>query len=138
MFEPLAKMGTSEASQEFFYCTRAGTNAKGEYTEEGFVVLKGSRDRPEISNGFIDHSFAKRRADLIQQGKALIEGGALVFKEDVLFSSPSGASAVVCGAASNGWKDWKNEKGITLHELKRGNAPALGACRTFHFGCDCD
>lgn len=119
VFEPIAKAGTSGVTQEFFYCTRAGTSAKGEYTEEGFVVLKGSKGKSEVGSGFAGHSFSKRRDELIQQGKAVIEGGALVFKEDVLFTSPSGASAVVCGNASNGWKEWKNDKGITLHELKR-------------------
>jgi hypothetical protein len=42
-----------------------------------------------------------------------------MFKEDVLFSSPSGASAVVLGAPSNGWTDWKSADGKTLNEIKR-------------------
>jgi hypothetical protein len=73
--------------------------------------------RPRIS--FTHHSFAKRRAELIAQGMMVVEGGITVFTEDVLFASPSGASAVVCAAASNGWLDWKTARGETLSEVKR-------------------
>jgi hypothetical protein len=41
----------------------------------------------------------------------LAEGDVNVFTEDVLFASPSGVSAVVCAAASNGWLDWKTARG---------------------------
>lgn len=50
----------------------------------------------------------------------VVEGGINVFTDDVLFASPSGASAVVCAAASNGWLDWKTARGETLSEVKRG------------------
>lgn len=122
VFEPLAQVSGETSSDELFYCKRAGTNARGEYTSEGFVVLKGSVGKAEVSKGFQNHSFAKHRAELIAHGKIAIEGNVAVFKEDVLFQSPSGASAVVCGAASNGWRDWKNDKGATLDEVKR-NTP---------------
>jgi predicted GIY-YIG superfamily endonuclease len=122
VFEPLVKSGATPGANELFYCTRAGTNARGEYTEEGFVVLKGSKGKAEVSKAFESHSFAKLRKELLLQHKVALEGGSLVFKENVLFSSPSGASAAVCGNASNGWKEWKTEKGVTLHELKRGGS----------------
>lgn len=120
VFEPFVKNSSVGGASEIFYCTRAGTNARGEYTEEGFVVLKGSKGKGEVSKSFEAHSFAKHRAELLQQHKVALEGGELIFKENVLFSSPSGASAVICGNASNGWKEWKTDKGVTLHELKRG------------------
>ncbi|MGF6379805.1 hypothetical protein OKW31_002718 [Paraburkholderia atlantica] len=121
VFEPVAKPSTASSDQELFYCKRAGTNAVGEYTAEGFVVLKGSKGRAQVASSFVGHTFGKHRDALMQQGKLVVEDGVLLFKEDVLFSSPSGASAVVCGAASNGWTEWKNAKGATLEELKRGN-----------------
>ncbi len=120
LFEPLVNQLGQQAAAEIFFCKRAGTNATGEYTADGFVVMKGSVGRADVSQGFQNHSFAKRRAELIAQGKIAIEGSLAVFKDDVLFSSPSGASAIVCGAASNGWLEWKNDKGVTLNELKRG------------------
>ena len=47
----------------------------------------------------------------------------LVFKENVLFGTPSGAAGVVVGSAANGWMEWKNDKGVTLDALKRGSSP---------------
>lgn len=121
LFEPVVAQPGQQAASELFYCKRSGTSAVGEYTAEGFVVLKGSTGKAEVGKKFESHSFAKRRAELLAQGKLVIENGASVFKDNVLFKSPSGASAVVCGMASNGWVDWKNDKGITLDAAKRGN-----------------
>lgn len=111
-------------SNELFYCTRSGSKAMGEYTEEGFVVLKNSTGRAQIAAGFQSHSFNKQREKLLAEGKLVIENNALVFHDDVLFGTPSGAAAVVVGSAANGWKEWKNDKGVTLDELKRGNVAA--------------
>ena len=55
----------------------------------------------------------------------VVEGDVTVFTEDVLFASPSSASAVVCAAASNGWLDWKTARGETLSEVKRGGESAV-------------
>lgn len=120
LFEPVANLPGPTGEPDVFYCRRAGADARGEYTSEGFVVLKGSKGRAQIAKGFENHSFAKRRTELMSQGKIVIENGGAVFTDDVLFASPSGASAVVCAAASNGWLDWKSAHGKTLDELKRG------------------
>lgn len=124
IFEPLNPDQTSNT--KLYYCKRSGTNASGKYTSEGFVVLKGSKGRATISKGFEDHSFAKMRDALIKEGKLSVQNGVLAFLDDILFHSPSGASAVVCGAASNGWLEWKNENGETLDAMERGNAAAEG------------
>jgi len=52
------------------------------------------------------------------------EGDVNVFAEDVLFASPSGVSAVVCAAASNGWLDWKTARG---GNAERGEARGVKA-----------
>jgi len=67
---------------------------------------------------FAHHSFTKLRAGLIEQGRMVVEGDVTMFTSDGLFASPSGASAVVCAAASNGRLDWKNAHGRTLDEIK--------------------
>ncbi|MFA7436842.1 GIY-YIG nuclease family protein [Castellaniella sp.] len=112
--------GRSTKDTELFYCNRAGTKAVGEYTEEGFVVLKGSVGRGTVRKAYLHQAYAKHRETLMQEGKVALEDGVLVFKEDVLFGTPSGAAAAIVGAAANGWREWKNDKGITLDELKRG------------------
>lgn len=117
VFDPI--VGNAPEADELFFCKRSGTNAAGRYTPEGFVVLKGSTGKPAVAKSFEGHAFAKKREELINLGKAAVENNVLVFKADVLFSSPSGASAAVCGAASNGWADWKDKAGNTLDSIKR-------------------
>ena len=61
----------------------------------------------------------------------LIESGILadhndaqyIFTADYVFNTPSGAAVVILGRSSNGWTDWKNDQGQTLHDVKR--APDL-------------
>ena len=98
----------------------AGTDARGEYTAQGFVVLKGPKGRAQIARAFEHPPFAQRPNALLAPGRNVVEGDGTVFTEAVLFASPSGASAVVCAAASNVWLDWKTARGETLSEVKRG------------------
>lgn len=125
LFDSVAKSKSELKPQELFFCKRAGQNVVGEYTEEGFVVLKGSAGKAEVSKSFIGHPFARLRDELIASGKIGIENGLLMFRENVLFSSPSGAAAVACGATANGWQEWKTEDGLTLNELKRTNLTSV-------------
>ena len=121
--EPVVKTDVSVASNLIFRCTRGGTDARGKYTDAGFIVLKGSKGRTQVSKSFEYHTAAKRREELMLQHKIVQTGDCIVFKEDVLFTSPSGASAAVCGNATNGWTEWKTETGVTLHAYKRCPAP---------------
>ncbi|ARP85224.1 GIY-YIG nuclease family protein [Bordetella genomosp. 9] len=118
IFEPLVSQESEH--QELFFCPRAGNAALGEYTSEGFVVLKGAKGKGTPTASFTSHHYFNLRQSLIDQGKAAIDDGFLVFKENVLFESPSAAAAVVCGSAANGWTEWKNKDGVTLGTLKRG------------------
>ena len=47
IFEPLTNAATSKGDKELFYCKGSGADGVGEYTTEGFVVLKGSRGRAD-------------------------------------------------------------------------------------------
>ncbi|WP_255306983.1 DUF4357 domain-containing protein [Paraliobacillus sp. PM-2] len=42
-----------------------------------------------------------------------------MFDSDYIFNSPSAADAAVLGRRANGWREWKDEEGRTLNELKR-------------------
>ena len=49
------------------------------------------------------------------------EGNVYKFTSNYIFSSPSGAAAVVLGRSANGWLEWKYQDGRTLDEVKRQN-----------------
>jgi hypothetical protein len=122
IFEPLSKPKELAAkSNELFYCTASGTDAIGEYTEEGFVVLKGSKGRVEMTPSMLKMGSDKRRLALVEDGTLAIVDGVIVFQKDVLFKTPSGASDMVTGASTNGWTLWRSKSGRTLDELKRNS-----------------
>lgn len=45
-----------------------------------------------------------------------------VLQKDILFKTPSGASAFVLGAPTNGNIEWKTEDGKTLKEIEASEA----------------
>lgn len=96
-----------------------GITALGQYTDDGMVVLKGSKARLTIVPSFEGSSPHKRRAALQVSGDLVQESGFLVFQNDVEFSTPSGAADVVLGRSSNGWIEWKDGAGVTLDALVR-------------------
>lgn len=117
IFEPLLDENTPQDKQKF-YCTRAGVAGEGYYTNEGFVVLKGSKGQlkpvgsksPEIQ-ATIDK--------LIEQGVLKVDSKNTVFTRDHLFNTPSGAARVLVTHSTNGWVDWKTSDGRTLSQVYR-------------------
>ena len=83
--------------------------ADGIRTSEGFVVLNGSHIAPE-DDETISAGIKEKRS------KANIVEGIL--REDILFSSPSGAAMFVVGKSANGLTSWKNADGITLKDIE--------------------
>lgn len=92
-------------------------NAQGIYTETGFIVLKGSWGRAQVSLQSITLSAQKKRQDLIDAGDLKIIGQRLYFEKDMSFSSPSSAGNMVNGRSTNGWTEWKDVTGNTLSEI---------------------
>jgi hypothetical protein len=119
IFEPLTNAATSKGDKELFYCKGSGADGVGEYTTEGFVVLKGSRGRADIVPSIQGTSNERFRNQLSTDGTVALEGGVLVFTRDHLFSSPSMAAMAVMGRSANGWVEWKTAQGQTLDEVKR-------------------
>ncbi|MCR6480762.1 GIY-YIG nuclease family protein [Variovorax sp. ZS18.2.2] len=117
-----AVMQTNPRPQVLFRCKGPGADATGQYTEEGMVVLAGARGRVDIVPSLVPLSPGRHRQRLIDAGDLVLDNGAYVFQRDVLFGSPSGASDVVLGRSSNGWRVWKDPAGKTLDELKRQKA----------------
>lgn len=116
IFEPLTEQISSEIEQVFL-CNRAGTDAKGIYTNEGMVVLKGS-SAPMITKRKTEQRFYDKRDELLNKGVIINDGERFVFQRDYLFQTPSGASMFLLLATSNGWIDWKTDKGVTLHDYQ--------------------
>jgi hypothetical protein len=126
LFEPLVAVSESAPKEVVYFCKGANYDASAQYTEEGMVVLKGSRARVEVVPSMINTSPAKRREALLQDGVLVPVAGFLVFQQDVLFKSPSGASDAVTGASTNGWQLWKTKTGKTLDELERQSIAGNG------------
>ena len=119
IFEELRKALTiAEEIKNTFYITSArGANAKGQMTNEGFVVLKDSEIANSITNSFPEN-WKKFRQSLIDD-KIIVEvNHKLVFREDHLFSSPSAAAAVVMGRSANGLTEWKLNDGQPLKTVE--------------------
>lgn len=137
IFEPLAPRaalsdGTSatgsagEGAGRVYLCTGPEADARGLYTNEGFVVLEGSTGRLEPVPSFQPTSYFRLREQLVQQGALAADGPRLRFQRDVLFKSPSAAAACVLGRTANGTIEWKDAEGRTLWSLEMDVASAGG------------
>jgi len=124
VFEPLSQPITAviltgeEKAQtdETFFIKRSGANAQARLTSEGLVVLSGSVIRKDTVPSCPD--FAKTARE---DNKDYIDANGIIQK-DILFKTPSGASAFVLGAPTNGNVEWKTEDGKTLKEVESSEA----------------
>ena len=128
VFEPVASqvVGSKAAAsnEELFYLKASGADARGLYTPEGFVVLKGSTGRRANVPSIVDTGEGRFRKKLVETGVMVENGEQVVFPKDHLFGSPSMAGMALTGRTTNGWRDWKNGAGVTLDKLKRTNVEA--------------
>jgi len=118
LFLPLSGSQQSD-EQQVYYCKKSEADGRGLYTEEGFVVLKGSSGRVESVASFKDSSFEKKRNNLIASGVLKEEAGRLVIQKDHLFSSPSSAAAILMARTANGWVEWVDSNGRPLDHLRQ-------------------
>ncbi|MFV2050453.1 GIY-YIG nuclease family protein [Metabacillus litoralis] len=122
LFEELRKTKETDnpiiQKDHIFFCKGKGVEAKGEYNEEGFVVIEGSQMSKETSNS-IHNYLITIRENLLNENIVTIVNGIYTFRRDHLFSSPSQAASIVLGRNGNGWIEWKNIDGVTLDSIKR-------------------
>jgi hypothetical protein len=119
LFDPVAKSAGEQKAAELYYCSSAGTSGRGQYTEEGFVVLKASVGRRESVQSIKGTADERFRLKLIEEGVMRVEGETVVFEKDHLFRSPSMAAVALLGRTANGWLEWKTKEGTTLDAVKR-------------------
>ena len=95
--------------EEMYYIRSIGLEAKGIFTNEGFVVFKGSESNNEFKKASMEYLRIKwselRRTGIIENNK---------FTKDYLFASPSTAAAIILGRNANGLTEWKNKDKQTL------------------------
>lgn len=115
---PLFDEIRAPSTEESLLCSRKKAKAKGEYTEEGLVVFKGSTAYLEETPSASDW-VRRLRAGLMQSGVLEQAGATLRFTADYIFATPSAAAAVVLGQNANGWIEWKYNNGRTLDDVRR-------------------
>ena len=118
LFVSLSSSTEMKDEQEVFLCSGSDADGRGLYTQEGFVVLKGSSGRVENVPSLGVH-MEKFREKLVSSDTIQVQEGRIVFQKDHLFKTPSTAASALMGRRANGWKEWKNEAGQTLDEVKR-------------------
>ena len=119
IFDPVAKTASRPKQEEVFFCKASGSDGRGLYTQEGFVVLKGSIGRLKCVPSFEGGTWETLRQRMVKSGIMRKESEKLVFTKDHLFKTPSMAAAFLAGRTANGWTEWKTETGHTLDQVKR-------------------
>ena len=111
--------GDGKKKEELLYCEIKGIEAQGHLVPNGFLVLKGSsavlKERPSVGKWPWPRNMRQR---LLADGALVDKADRLQFVEDVEFSSPSAAAAVVHGGHANGLTAWKTAKGRTLKDME--------------------
>lgn len=109
LLEPIPK---KEDNKEFYYIKEA----KGYISNNGFIVLKGSKVSetitPSFENGAKSYFLLRKRLN----DEGVIENS--IFVKDYEFNSPSAASSVVLGRASNGTTEWKTENKKSIKDTE--------------------
>ncbi|WMJ72208.1 GIY-YIG nuclease family protein [Cytophagaceae bacterium ABcell3] len=127
IFEEIRKVNQTIEEQKnntFLIEAARGANAKGQRTNEGFVVLKDSEIANTITNSF-PKNWGNLRESLINDGIIKENNGRLFFSKDYLFTSPSAAAAIVMGRSANGLTEWKLNDGRILKSVELENSNAV-------------
>jgi hypothetical protein len=116
---PTVINAAGESERETLSCEIKGLKATGHLTPNGMVVLAGSQavlnERPSSQKYPWPLNM---RLKLKDEGALIVKSDHLQFAQDVEFSSPSAAAAVIHGGHANGLTAWKNKNGKTLKELE--------------------
>ncbi len=122
IFDAVRQPASTSGKDEILYCKASGTDGRGLYTAEGFVVLAGSIGRKANVPSIIGTASERFRNKLMEAGVMRAEGDKVCFEKDHLFGSPSSAAIALTGRSANGWLEWKNKDGVDLDSLKRQTA----------------
>lgn len=114
VLEPIVKAEARVGAPSFYMIKAArGADARAAVTNEGIVVLKGSRAAASTVPS-VPVWVQNARNHLVESKIIEIHNNEWRFVKDHVFSSPSAAAAVVLGRAANGLTEWKTSGGMTL------------------------
>lgn len=102
------------------YCARKGAKATGVRSANGFTVFKGSSAVKDFQKATYSSGkwIIRLRDRLCQAGSLVLQGDFYVFAQDVEFSSPSAAAAIVTGGSAQGPAVWRNADGKSLKDIE--------------------
>ena len=119
LITPISEKSQKTTDSNVLTLKTKGHIAKGNRTNNGFVVYKGSEAAVELRPAAKDWKWMLSiRDELLQKGSLELDDGRIAFAKDTEFSSPSAAAALICGGAMNGLIAWKDKDGKTLKELE--------------------
>ncbi|MGL4608738.1 MAG: GIY-YIG nuclease family protein [Trueperaceae bacterium] len=94
-----------------------GVNAKGERTEQGFVVYEGSKAVLNETDGCKPY-IKNLRHKLIEESILQKEDNAFIFTKNAEFASPSTAASVIAGSSINGLTAWRYSNGMSIKDFE--------------------
>jgi hypothetical protein len=100
-----------------YYIKTKTFKATMQETDQGYIVLKGSEAKKELSPSCTE-TYRNMRRKLLETNIMIEDKNELIFAEDAVFNSPSAASNMVLGRNSNGYTEWVTKKGKTFKEIQ--------------------
>lgn len=104
-------------SDPLFTCRGKDALATGRMTNDGFVVYKESTATTNITKAVIHRNQKIIEKLLSNNYLEKRNNNVYVFVKDFVFNSPSGASDIILGNSTSGWKKWKTQDGKTLERI---------------------
>lgn len=104
---------------EKYFIKTNSFSASMKETDQGYIVIKGSEAKKNLSNSCTE-TYRNMRRKLVET-QIMVEGlnsDKLIFVEDTVFNSPSAAANMILGRNSNGFTEWINENGQTFREVQ--------------------
>lgn len=96
-----------------FHVNSTSVHAKAIIREDSSVEVLAGSEVGDAKEKFNNHNYSKLRNQLIKNG--VIKDGKFV--ENYTFNSLSAAAAVILGRASNGKREWLNDKNVPYADL---------------------
>jgi len=110
--------GQSELSGYRFTFTVRDLRAEGRFTDEGFVLLAGSKASGNASESMPGKTLAIRNTWILE-GILVLDGDSYVLVTDQVVSSSSYAAAIVAGTSRSGPQSWIDTNGKSLKQVEQ-------------------